>query len=327
MAGKYTGYRLMATSKGVVEVTPWEVGEPGEGQVLVKNLCSLVSPGTELSRIHDTHTVSVGFPCSFGYLSSGRIEKVGPGVTNWKVGDRALVSMGHLSHLNVDAKKDMWKVPAGLPLEKAVYAGLASIPQRGVMCSRLAKGQTALVIGQGLIGLFAAWWCKYYGASKVVVFDRVPARLARASQFGADVAVDPGADMLGAVKNAIGDRAHVVLDATGTPNVIAASFELTKDNGCVVVLGGVHKPVTLDLYTHFQKRNLTLVGAGYSAPEAGTGTEQANRQLSLDLIAAGKMPVEKATTHVVPITKAPEMYRAFIEKPAETLGVVFQWPE
>lgn len=327
MAGTHTGYRFMATRKGVVEVTPWEVGEPGQGQVLIKELYSLVSPGTELSRIHDTHTVSVGFPCAFGYLSAGRVEKLGPGVTDWKVGDKVLVGMGHLSYLNVDAKKGLWKVPESVPLEKAVYAGLVSIPQRGVMCSRLKKGDTAVVIGQGLIGLFAAWWCKYYGASKVVVFDRVPARLARSCQFGADVAVDPGNDMLGAVKSALGDRANVVIDATGTPAVIASAFELARDNGTVVVLGGVHKPVTLDLYTHFQKRNLTLVGAGYASPEAGTGTEQENRQLCLDLIAAGQMPVEKATTHVVPIEKAPEMYRAFIEKPAETLGVVFQWPQ
>jgi 2-desacetyl-2-hydroxyethyl bacteriochlorophyllide A dehydrogenase len=327
MAGKYTGHRLMAPRKGEVEVTPWEVGEPGEGQVLVKELYSLVSPGTELSRIHDTHTVSVGFPCSFGYLSSGRIEKVGPGVTGWNVGDLVLAQMGHMSYGLVKAAGGLQKVPAGVPLEKAVYAGLAGIPMRGVMCSRLKKGQTALVIGQGVIGLFAGWWCKYYGASKVVVFDKVPARLARSCQFGADVAVDPAADMMGALKTAIGDRANVVLDATGTPLVIAASFELAKDNGTVVVLGGVHKPVTLDLYTHFQKRNLTLVGAGYPSPEAGTRTEEENRQECLALIASGQMPVEKATTHVAPIEQAPKLYRMMVEKPADTCGVVFKWPD
>ncbi len=324
----YTGYRLEAHKKGEVVVAPWEMGEPGEGQVLVKQLVSMVSPGTELSRIHDTHSKPVGFPCSFGYLSSGRIEKLGPGVTNWKVGDRVLVSMGHMSYLNVPAGKDFWRVPDGLPLEKAIYAGLASIPQRGVMAGRLKKGQTALVIGQGLVGLFAAWWCKYFGASKVLVFDMVPARLERSKQFGIDAAVDPGTDMLGAVKEHLGDNlADVVLDATGTPNVIANTFELAATDGHVVVLGGVHKPVTLDLYTHFQKRNLTLVGAGSASPAAGTGTEQENRQLALDLIAKGEMPVEKATTHVVPVEKAPEMYRAFVEKPAETLGVIFKWPE
>jgi 2-desacetyl-2-hydroxyethyl bacteriochlorophyllide A dehydrogenase len=328
MAGKYSGHRLMATSKGVVELTPWEITqEPEAGQVLVKELCSLVSPGTELSRIHDTHSVSVGFPCSFGYLSSGRIEKIGPAVTGWKVGDRVLAQMGHMSYGLVNAENGLIRVPDGLPLEKAVYAGLVGIPMRGVMCSRLKKGQTALVIGQGIIGLFAAYWCKYYGASKVVVFDKIPARLARSPQFGADVAVDPGSDMPGALKSALGDRANVVLDATGTPFVIASSFSLAKDNGTVVVLGGVHKPVTVDLYTHFQKRNLTLVGAGYPSPEAGTRTEEENRLEALGLIASGLLPVAKATTHVVPVQRAPEMYRMMVEKPAETCGVVFQWPE
>jgi 2-desacetyl-2-hydroxyethyl bacteriochlorophyllide A dehydrogenase len=328
MAAKYAGWRIMATSKGVVELTPWEITkQPEPGQVIVQNLCSLVSPGTELSRIHDTHTVHMGFPCAIGYLSSGRIVQLGPGVTDYKVGDRVLATMGHMSYGLVDAKKGLLKVPDNVPLEKAVFAGLAGIPMRGVLCGRLAKGDTALVIGQGCIGLFATWWCKYYGASKVVAFDKVPARLERARQFGADVAVDPGSDMMAALKTALGDRANVVLDATGTPAVIAASFELTKDNGRVVVLGGIHKPVTLDLYTHFQKRNLTLVGAGYPSPEAGTRTEEQNRQECLDLIASGRMPVEKATTHVVPVQQAPELYRMMVEQPAATCGVVFRWPE
>lgn len=329
MAKEFTGWRLMAREKGKVELTDWKVGEPPEGKVVVQELVSLVSPGTELSRIHDTHTVSMGFPCAFGYLSSGRIAAVGSGVTGWKVGDRVLAQFGHMSYGLVDATKpgSLWKVPDNVPLEKAVYAGLVSIPMRGALCARIKKGQTALVIGQGVIGLFAAWWCKYYGAGKVVVFDKVAARLARSCHFGADVAVDPGTNMLETLKGALGDRANAVLDATGTPFVIANSFELAKDNGTVVVLGGVHKPVTVDLYTHFQKRNLTLIGAGYASPEQGTGTENENRELCLSLIASGQMPVEKATSHFVPVQQAPELYRMMVEKPAETCGVLFKWAE
>lgn len=329
MAQEFTGYRLRATEKGKVELTPWSVGEPPEGKVVVQELVSLVSPGTELSRIHDTHTVSQGFPCAFGYLSSGRIAAVGAGVTGWKVADRVLATFGHMSYGIVDAVTpgNLWKVPDDVPLEKAIYAGLIGIPMRGVLSSKIKKGQTALVIGQGVIGLFAAWWCKYYGASKVVVFDKVPARLARSKEFGADIAVDPGANMLETLKGALGDRADVVLDATGTPMVIAGAFELTRDNGTVVVLGGVHKPVTLDLYTHFQKRNLTLVGAGYPSPEAGTGTEHDNRLVCLDVIVKGEIPVEKATTHLVPVEQAPALYRMMVEKPAETCGVLFKWSQ
>ncbi len=214
-----------------------------------------------------------------------------------------------------------------MPLERAVYSGLVSIPMRGALCARIKTGKTALVIGQGPIGLFATWWCKYYGADKVVAFDKLPSRLARSRDFGADAALDPGANMLETLKGALGDRADAVLDATGTPAVIASTFELTRDNGTAVVLGGVHKPVTLDLYTHFQKRNLTLVGAGYASPEQGTGTESENRKLCLDLIASGQMPVEKATTHIAPVEQAPELYRMMVEKPAETCGVLFKWAE
>ena len=59
--------------------------------------------------------------------------------------------------------------------------------------------------------------------------------------------------------------------------------------------------MTVDLYTHFQKRNLTLIGSGYASPEQGTGTEHDNRLVCLDVIASGKCPVEKATTHFVPV--------------------------
>jgi len=329
MSKNFTGWRIIAPRKGEVELEPWQIDAPAPGEVVVQCLVSLVSPGTELSRVHDTHRVSRGFPTAIGYLAAGRIAALGEGVTKWQVGDRVVAPMGHVSYGKMPADHpNLLPSPDGLDLYKAVFAGMASIAMRGVMCSGLQQGETALVIGQGLIGLLATFWCKHFGARRVAAFERWPKRLEVSRQLGADEAVDPGSDLAAATRAALGpDGADVVIEATGTPNVIANTFELTADNGRIVVLGGVHKDVKLDLYTHFQKRNLKLIGAGYASMASGTGTEPANRLRCLRLIADGTLPVERLITHKAPVQEAPQLYRAMVERPNEVLGVVFEWPE
>jgi len=328
MSQKFEGWRVVAVSKGQVALEPWHADAPAGGEVLVQNIVSLISPGTELSRVYDTHRARRGFPCAIGYLSVGRIAAVGKGVARWRVGDQVVASMGHLSYMKFssgDAR--LLPVPQGVRLEHAVFAGLAAISYRGVLAGRLQRGGKALVFGQGLVGLLATYFCKYLGASRVVAVERLPMRMELARLMGADEVLSPADDLLEKVRAVLDGGADVVIDATGTPHVISATFEYAADNGRIVVLGGVHKDVTLDLYTHFQKRNLTLVGAGYAHPAAGTGTEQANRMLCLRLIAEGRLPVERLITHIVPVQQAPEMYRALAEHPDETLGVVLKWPD
>ena len=326
MAEKFVGKRAVAVAPGVVQVQEWVVDAPGPGQVVVAADKTLISPGTELSRVHDTHRASKGFPTNVGYLATGKVAALGQGVDQWTVGQRVLLSMGHISHIRRDAA-GLIPLDDSVKSEHAVYTNLAVISFRGVLLGQVVPGQGALVLGQGLIGLLATFFAKRFGAAPVYAADLCQRRLDLAQRFGADqVLLPPRDDFAEAVEGWLGEnKPTVVIEATGTPNVFSACPAFAANNGRLVVLGGVHADVTLDLYTHVQKRNLQIRGCGYCSPDNGTGTDEDNARACLDVIARGELDVAALTTHVVGIDEAPAMFRMLHDEPQNALGVVFDW--
>ena len=78
-----------------------ERDSPGAGEVLVECDYSAVSAGTETANLLGLPNTSGGFPWHPGYSSSGRVVRVGEGVTDFEPGTRVLVPWaGHRSHFS-----------------------------------------------------------------------------------------------------------------------------------------------------------------------------------------------------------------------------------
>ncbi|MEI8241740.1 MAG: zinc-binding alcohol dehydrogenase [bacterium] len=323
----YQGKRITFTGKGKVEILDREQTGPGPGEVLIETICSGVSPGTELSRLYDTHSAPRPFPQNTGYCSCGRVVELGSGVSGVNIGDVVLAGYGHLSHMVFDARKVI-PVPAGLAQEEAVLVQLGQVGLQGIRHADIRLGDSVLVVGLGLIGQFAQILARVAGGQPVVGVDLSERRLEMARATGLTHALNPKApdykERLAAL--APNGRFRVTIDSTGTPDVISGLFERTADDGAVIVLGGVHRPVTLDLYSHFQKRNLRLIAAGGFSPRHWPHSDLlASERLLLDLLAAGRFPIKPLITHLVPFEQAPEMYRMLNEAKDQAMGVVFQW--
>src|SRR5205807_3740702 len=98
------------------------IPEPGAGQILLCTEASLVSAGTELAiytGIHqgltDPKAAWPKYPQPMGYMAVARVEAVGPGVADYRTGERLLTSTGHASHalldLNTSAAAPVWRLP------------------------------------------------------------------------------------------------------------------------------------------------------------------------------------------------------------------------
>mgnify|MGYP002380309003 FL=1 len=117
-----------------------------------------------------------------------------------------------------------------------------------------------------------------------------------------------------------------VFDSTGVASVVSSLPKYVTSFGSLIILGGVHKPVELDLYTHIQKRSLRLIGAGSPDPHNYPfDSEEKNQQTVLELLQNGNLDISPLITDVVPLAKAPEMYRVLQEEKDKALGVVFKW--
>ncbi|HHN47306.1 MAG TPA: zinc-binding alcohol dehydrogenase [Planctomycetes bacterium] len=329
----FTGKRVLFAAKGRVEIADWDVFEPQSGEVLFENVASLVSPGTELSHLFDIHTKPAAYPSNTGYISAGRIARVGPGVEKWKPGDVVLSGLGHVSHAVFPETHWFVPVPEGMELVDAVWAKLATIPIFGVQRAAVRIGSSVGVFGLGVIGQLAAQLARLAGGLPVIGVDLSEKRLELARSTGAHAVVNGSGDVATAVSKATGGYGlDCVIEVTGTPSVVHKLFDYCAPGAYVCILGGVHKPVTLDLYTHFQKKGITMVGSHTSnCPAEASPVYPYNMAHNLGYllkaISTGALQVKPLTSRFVSFREAPAMYAALAEKTSDVIGVAFDWSE
>jgi threonine dehydrogenase-like Zn-dependent dehydrogenase len=85
-------------------------------------------------------------------------------------------------------------VPNGLPIEQAALTEPMAVGWHAVQRGDVKKGQVAIVIGCGPIGLAVILMLKAHGVRTVIASDYSAGRRALATRCGADVVVDPAQD-------------------------------------------------------------------------------------------------------------------------------------
>jgi len=228
---------LVATAVDTVELRPFSLRDPGPGEVLIATEVSCISPGTELRCLAGKQEGAL-FPFVPGYSLSGRIIKTGPGVSlaigtlvfasgSKDVGANTSAWGGHLSHA-VASVTDVIPVPDGLDAAAASIAMIAAISLHGVGLSLPRIDERVAVIGLGVIGLQSALFHRRAGAH-VVACDRSPERVARATALGIQ-AVVAKTTLAEAFAPVFPNGADIVVDATGSPRVMAEAIAVAKDS-------------------------------------------------------------------------------------------------
>ncbi len=167
----------------------------------------------------------------------------------------------------------------------------------------IRMGQTVVVQGLGLLGLYGAAIAKARGARAVIGLDTVAERRARAHRFGVDLALDPATtDRAGLLRQVRAicrpEGADAVLEVCGVAEVIPLGIEMLRVGG-TYVLGGVVNPnamVTLDANLLLRKL-LTLRGVHNYHPRnliEALDFVAANRQrFPFHDLVDGKYPLER----------------------------------
>ena len=168
-------------------------------------------------------------------------------------------------------------------------------------------GATVVVIGQGSAGMFWTWSLKRAGAARVIVADRVTARLAASRHFGADVVVDVRADDLTAavMDHTAGEGADFVVEAVGRKETLLQSITLCRTGARLYWFGlpDTNDPVPIDFRSFFRRK---LSACSTYGAQAEPGLE--SFRLALEHIRRGEIDVRPLLTHFLPIE---EIERAF----------------
>jgi alcohol dehydrogenase len=199
-------------------------------------------------------------------------------------------------------------VPAALdPVVATLFNPVGAGIRWGVTVPGTGPGDVVAVLGPGVRGLSACAAAKAAGAAFVMVTGAGPRdhdRLARAREFGADLAVDVSAtDPVRALRDAAGAHADIVVDVTAkAPAALGQAVALARAGGTVVLAGTRGSADTPGFHPdHVVYKELRILGAlGVDAPAY---------RAALALIASGRYPFADLPRRCVPFDGVEDLLR------------------
>jgi predicted dehydrogenase/threonine dehydrogenase-like Zn-dependent dehydrogenase len=344
-------------------------------------LYSLISSGTELMKVNESKmslvgkararpeqvkkvldTVAQQGPVSayrkamnrldsftpLGYSLAGVVEEVGTGAESFSVG-QVVACAGNEFALHAEVN---WvpvnlcvPLPDGVDPRLGAFATVGAIALQGVRQAEPQLGDTACVIGLGLIGQLVV---QLLVASGVRVFglDVVPDRCRLAEKMGATLCAAPDEEGLSSVERAIGAASggfgadRIFLVAGGSSNgPVEAAARLARDRARVVDIGKCN----LDLpWSAYYEKELDLrfsrsYGPGrYDERYEVQGidypvgyvrwTEGRNLACFVDLVDKGDIDLEPLVSEVFPITDAVEVYERLRTNALSGVAFLFEYP-
>lgn len=268
--------QIVFTAPRVAELLEVEVPQIAENEVLVKIVRSNISAGTERANYIGDPSVSgaaapcVKFPRRVGYSASGVVEAIGSAVTRVKVGDRVAC---------MDSKHaEYWRMPETkvFPLPDSVSDGAAALtyisifPMAAVRKCKLEIGESAMVMGQGVLGQIAVQILRAAGAHPIIAVDPVAEKRERAIELGADYALDPFAsDFAETAKSLTRGGVNVCIEVTGKGQGLDMALDCMARFGRVALLGCTRDSnFTIDYYRKVHYPGISLIGAHTNARPA-----------------------------------------------------------
>ena len=261
---------IVFVKENTAKVLLEEVPALQPGQVLVKLQVSTISSGTERANLTGCKTVSplvkepdkAIFPRRGGYSSAGIVEQVGEGVTSVKPGDRVAVSWS--THNQYVVAKESNICPIGnTAFADAALFHIATFPMAAIRKCRLEMGESAIVMGLGVLGLVALKLLRAAGAAPIIAVDPDPKKREKALACGADFALDPfAADFAEKAKALTNGGAKVGIEVTGIGAGLDGILDCMARYGRVALLGCTRSSdFTIDYYRKVHGPGITLVGA------------------------------------------------------------------
>lgn len=309
------------------------------GQALVRTTHSLISTGTELTML--SGDVPIGsvwariadYPLTPGYSNCGVVAQVGDPADETWLGQRVFTFGVHARYHAAPLER-LYPVPDAIPDEAVTLAAIAEIVMNGVRRGGIQWGEAVVIHGAGLLGQFAARFCRMVGARPVVVSDIAAQRLALLPHDPALHAVNPNQSDLAAVVRALTDgrMADAAFELTGNAALIPSEFEALRRQGRLIILSSPRGVTPFDFHDLCNAPSYTIIGVhNQSHPPVATPdnpwTIARNVQFYFELLADSELDVSPLISHRATYDQAPALYAMLEADRSQAMGVLMRWPE
>lgn len=288
-----------------------DVPEPGEGQALVRHTAIGLN---YIDTYHRSGLYPLPLPAGIGLEGAGVVEKIGPGVTLVKPGDRVAYaggSPGAYAQARVIAADRLVVLPANISDPQAAAMMLQGMTVQYLLrrTYRVQAGDTILIhAAAGGVGLIACQWAKALGATVIgTVGSDEKAALAKAHGCDHPI-VYTRENFTQRVREITGGAGvPVVYDSIGK-DTFTGSLDCLRPFGLMVTFGNASGPVPpVELGILAAKGSLFVTRPTLVTYTAARKDLEATANELFEVVSSGKVKI--ALTRTYPLAEAMQAHR------------------
>lgn len=331
--------KILFTAIGHAELVEEELGELLPDEVLIQTDYTVLSAGTEKANLLETPNVKHGFPKLLGYSGSGHVIAVGNQVTDVKPGDRVLTDhLGHCSLVKARFRKNgdgYFPYHHKVDPMDAAFVVIGSMGVQGLRKTHLQMGESVMVTGLGILGMFAIQSAVLSGGLPVIGADFDEKRLEIARTLGADYAINPAEgnfkEKIAELTN--GRMLNAQVEVTGSSKALKQCLSVAARMGRITLTGCTRvSDCPIDFYKEVHQPGIQLIGAhNFVRPTGdsreGYWTRHDDFSTILGFLENGKMQVKPIINDVVAPQDCTKVYNRLCTQEEVPLGVVFDWSQ
>jgi L-iditol 2-dehydrogenase len=337
---------LLLSKYNHLEITDLAVPTPGPGEILI-NVAACGICGSDVHGYDGSSGRRIP-PIVMGHEAAGRIARVGPQVTKWAEGERVTFDStifcgncpycargevnlcdrrqvlgvscsdyrcaGAFAEYVIVPERIVYRLPDALSFAEAAILEAVAVAVHAVFLSKVSRGDQALVLGAGMIGLLSLQALRAGGCSSVYIADVDASRLKLAKEVGATATfLGSGEDLISEILRLTnGAGVDVVLEAVGIDATVRAAVQSVRKGGTVALVGNITPEVTLPLQK-VVTRQIRLQGSCASAGEYPQ---------AIDLLTSGAIKVKPLITAIAPLEEGPQWFERLHSREPNLMKVV-----
>jgi L-iditol 2-dehydrogenase len=337
---------LLLSKYNHLEITDLAVPTPGPAEILI-NVAACGICGSDVHGYDGSSGRRIP-PIVMGHEAAGRVARVGPQVTKWAEGDRVTFDStvfcgscpycargevnlcdrrqvlgvscsdyrcaGAFAEYVIVPERIVYRLPDALSFAEAAMLEAVAVAVHAVSLSRVSRGDQALVLGAGMIGLLSLQALRAAGCSSVYVADVDASRLKLAKEVGATATfLGSGEDLTSEIlRLTSGAGVDVAVEAVGIDATVRAAVQSVRKGGTVTLVGNITPEVTLPLQK-VVTRQIRLQGSCASAGEYPQ---------AIELLTSGAIKVKPLITAIAPLEDGPRWFERLHSREPNLMKVV-----
>jgi L-iditol 2-dehydrogenase len=287
-------------------------------------------------------------PIIMGHEGAGTVAALGSSVAGWSIGDRVTFDStvycgqcgfcrsgqvnlcdsrqvigvscadyrrnGAFAEYVIVPARVLYRLPPELPFTEAAMIEAVSVALHAVNVSGFTAGQTALVIGAGMIGTLTVQALRVAGAGHILVADLDPTRLVEATRSGAHTIIHTN-ERTHTVNEVLSefpvgvDHAFEVVGGSAT---VKQAIAAVRKGGTVTLVGNIAPNIEIPLQS-VVSRQIRLQGSAASAGEYSR---------AIELLASKEIDVRPLISSVEPLARGPEAFHRLHSREPNLIKII-----